>query len=452
MIILDTVRAKNMSCYGYHKNTTPFLDSLSKQCVLFENAFSPAIWTIPSHASIFTGTYPSQHGALNLHRHLDNRYNTLAEVLSFNGYDTISFSNNYFVSLKEFGLTRGFNLTEGFKYPVNRLEKAYIKGKRWLARSMDSGAYVTNHFVNKWIKQKRNSQKPFFLFLNHMEGHAPYVHTPREYLKMFLKKEEQKKLKHINQDRQKYLTRSIEMSEDNFNILRSVYDAQISYLDSMLKELFNILKSNNLFDNSLIIITSDHGDMIGEHNLVHHSYCLYEELIKVPLLLKMPGNVDNTKIINHLVSLIDIFPTISELLDIGNKSLGQQLQGHNLFLNDNQVNREYIFLECEKPKNEFAETYPDFDFSIYDRQLLAIRSKKDKYIWTSDNNHELYDIEKNPSEQFNIITTMPERAKHLEKQLFQWYNSLEKTDTEKQVKEFELDHEIKEHLKGLGYF
>ena len=184
---------------------------------------------------------------------------------------------------------------------------------------------------------------------------------------------------------------------------------------------------------------------------MHHSYCVYDELIRIPLIVKPPDNQYGSRVYNHLVSLIDIFPTIAETLNINHESFQQQLQGLNLFDHDDLKKRQYIFSECEKPKNEFKDTYPDFDFSLYDRQLLSIRSQNYKYIWSSDSKNELYDLTQDPREQRNIITTMPDLAIELENHLFQWYNSFEKSSPEA-LPEHKIDSEIREQLKGLGYF
>ena len=440
-----------MSCYGYQRKTTPYLDRFSSENVLFKNAFSPAMWTIPSHASLFTGTYPSMHGASNLHRYLDTTLLTLSEVLSSNGYDTALFSNNYFLSLKDFGLSRGFNISKGQGYPKSKCKRLILKGKARLTRLLDSGALVTSIFVKDFLNKRRKAEKPFFLFLNYMEAHAPYERVPKKFLKYFVDKQGRRRIKSTNQDRQKYLTRSIHMSEDDFRLLRSIYDSQIYYLDFRLKELSEILKRYGFLDNTILIITADHGDLIGEHCLLHHSYALYEELIKVPLILKLPGNMQQGMQIEAQVSTIDIFPTIIHLLGIRNDVLQDQLQGTVLPLTEREQGSKYVFSECERPKNEFKDTYPEFDFSIYDRQLLSIRSKRFKFIWSSNGQHELYNIENDPAEQFNLITKLPKIAKDLENHLSKWYSSFQKHSLTEE-KAADLQPDVQQHLKALGYF
>jgi arylsulfatase A-like enzyme len=449
-IVLDTVRAHNLSCYGYEKQTTTRLEEFCSDAVFFEQAFSPAIWTVPSHASFFTGTYPSVHGALNLHRHLDDKLMTLAEAMTSSGYDNVSFSNNFFISVKDFGLSRGFEISEGRNYPRGRLNKAIMKGRQWLGNSLDCGAFATNDFVRKFIQKRKKTDRPFFLFLNYMEAHAPYEHFSKKLLKEFISKEKLHAVANVNQDRQKFLTRSIKMSEQDFLILRAIYDSQISYLDKKIHSLFQLLKQNNAYDNSTIVLLSDHGDMIGEHDLMHHSYCIYDELIKVPLIMKLPGKEFAGTRINEIVSLVDLPLTIIELVGVNNERFKAQQQGTPIPFQGNSQHRDYIYAECERPKNEFEETYPDFDFSVYDKSFLTIRSKKHKYIYASDRKEELFDISKDPGEKENFVMKEAELGSQLKQELFNWYDSLDKSKLE--TDDVVVDQEVEDQLKALGYF
>ncbi len=451
IIVLDTMRAKDMSCYGYDRITTPNITDFGNDSIFYGNAFSPAIWTVPSHASLFTGTYPSVHGALNLHRYLDEKLMTLAEVLGLSGYDTLSFSNNGFISIKDFGLSRGFKISEGQPYPKRKISRVMPNFVKWAKGAIDCGAGVTNNYVKSFINRREKTDKPFFMFLNYMEAHAPYKNIPKNYLKLFVDQAAKQRVKMVNQDRQKYLTRSINMNEEDFMLLRMLYNAQISYLDYKISELLDFFKQNDIYDNSLILLTSDHGDMIGEHNLMHHSYCIYDELIKIPMILKLPDTINQGKKIDNQVSLMNVPATIMEILGIKNETFLNQVQEKSLPIKNDAVEYTHVFSECERPKNEFINTYPDFDFSVYDKHFLTVRSKQYKYIWASDKKHELYNIQNDPNEQFNLISEKAELAKNLEEKLFLWYDSFEKVNGEKE-KDMDLDENVKEKLKALGYF
>lgn len=454
LIILDTVRAHNVSCYVPSGAPTPTLEAFASKGILFRNAFSNAVWTVPSHATLFTGTYPTTHGALDLHRFLDPTYATMAEILASAGYDTVGFSSNDFLSNKAFGLSRGFRLMEGPKYPRNNAERALRRLYRIATRTEDCGASSAHLFVNRWLRSRKTFAKPFFMFLNYMEAHAPYIHIPRRDLATHLSPQQRQRFPLIDQDRQKYLTRSADIEPTDFDILRSVYNAQISYLDRTINRLLDLLNREKVLDRSLVIITSDHGDMIGEHGLMHHSYCLYEELIKVPLLLKLPGREGNDSERDELVSLVDLFPTVLDVLEIDDRPFASQIQGLSLLARDILARRSYIFSECERPKNEFAETYPLFDFSVYDRQLLAIRSSRYKFIWASDGRHEFYDLVKDPGEQNNLIAVGGEVLNRLREDLLRWYDSLPKRDREAtpSLAGPDLDREVTKRLRALGYF
>ena len=451
LIVLDTVRAGNMSCYGYEKQTTPHLDRFLDRGIFCENAFSPAIWTIPSHASLFTGTYPTSHGAVNLHRRLDGRYTTLAETLSASGYHTIAFANNRFLTEDVFGLSRGFDTIADLDYPRNRNLRKLHKAFRILSGTLDCGASMTNRLVMNWLKERKKFGNPFFLFLNFMEAHAPYKHVQRSYLKQFLSPGDRQKFQGINQDRQQYLTRKLKISEDEFLILRSVYDAQIAYIDSRMAELLRFLDMNGFFENSIIVITSDHGDMIGEHDLMHHSYSVYDELIRVPLILFLPDSRSRGKRLGEMVSTIDLPKTLVDLMGIEDGSFRDQQQGRNLPISSDRTPREYIYAECERPKNEFADTYPDFDFSVYDRQLLTIRSRDHKFIWSSDARYEWYDLANDPGERRNLIEEPGDLGERYKSELLNWYEALPKSDIS-EGDEIEIDREVQSQLQALGYF
>jgi arylsulfatase A-like enzyme len=317
--------------------------------------------------------------------------------------------------------------------------------------SSDCGAATTNIFVKQFINQRSRSDKPFFLFLNYMEAHAPYKNVPKKFLNRFVSREGRIRIKTTNQDRQKYLTHSIEMTEDDFDLLRSFYDTQISYLDLRMHELLDFLKRKGVFDHSMIIITSDHGDMIGEHCLMHHSYCIYDELIKVPIIIKLPGAANQSRSVEDMVSLINITPSIMELLNIKNALFSNQMQASCLPVSGGCSDNGYIFSECEWPKNEFEETYPEFDFTVYNKQYLTIRSREFKFIQSSDGRHELYDIENDPEERINLTREKPEKVKFLHDQLNQWYSSFDKV-TFQESECPDLDEDVKSQLKALGYF
>jgi arylsulfatase A-like enzyme len=452
LIILDALRADHLSCYGYLRKTTPNIDKIAKEGVLFKNAFSPAVWTVPSMASIFTGTYPSRHGAVSRHRYLGHELFTLAEVLRDEGYRTIVYSNNPFVSAKETGLARGFDIVKGLDYHLRGIKTICWKVFEIVRGIKDNGAYYTNKYIKQWLRKHYLNDFPFFLLIHYLETHAPYKWIPKPYRTAYLENGLGfADIKKVNQDYQKYLVGTIEMKEHDFQILNALYDAEIAYLDFRVNEIFNLLKEMEILDDTLLIITSDHGENIGDHNLMHHAYCLYDTLLKVPLIIRCPEVFPPSSVNFELVSTLDIFPTLMDILNIERKEVKNQLQGKVLVPGKLvQDATEFLFAELDRPINEFKDRYPEFDFSVYDRELKSVRTKEYKFIWSSDGKHELYNVMTDPGETCNLIEKEYDTALKLQEIIFEWFNSFPKPDKEEDTPE--INARIKKQLEGLGYF
>ena len=180
LIVMDTARADHLSSYGYFRKTTPNIDKIAGEGILFENAIAASSWTLPSHASIFTGMYLSKHGVDSEHHYLEDKFYTIAEVMRLNRYKTFGYSNNTFIS-SGLNMTQGFDSFKSSNAGIIRshltdfyLIKDVIRNIRNFLGMNDSGARETNEKVEKWIKDSRDSKKPFFLFINYMEAHLPY--------------------------------------------------------------------------------------------------------------------------------------------------------------------------------------------------------------------------------------------------------------------------------------
>ncbi|MFC1980593.1 sulfatase, partial [Chloroflexota bacterium] len=240
-IVMDTVRADHLSCYDYHRNTTPNIDRVASEGILFENAISAAPWTLPSHASMFTGLFPSKHGADTEHRRLDDDFQTIAEVLRSYGYRTFGYSNNSMAVNERVNLNQGFDI---FEVTTMGKDKVWVsteladKLKVNIARPevhdfvlMDDGARETNEVVKRWIADAHQAETPFFVFINYMEAHGPY-YPPESYARPFLGEGVSwAEAMSVNQDCRRYITGQVEMGAEDFEILRALYDGEISYLD-----------------------------------------------------------------------------------------------------------------------------------------------------------------------------------------------------------------------------
>jgi len=442
LIILDAVRAKNLSIYGYEKNTTPNLKKLLPNCVLYRNAISSSYWTMPSIASLFTGTYPSTHYLIHDGDVLRPNFITLPEFLKENGYLTIGLSPNPYVS-RYSGLHRGFDIFDDFfsksrgaraldwineeslrKYFKKFLEttkntELYKKMFWYFTGFSDKYAMNTNQKIFSLIQNIRSCNKPFFIYVHYNEAHTPYL-LPRLYREHFLKLNLNKEPWKINQNDAKYYSNEIKMNNDDFQILKDIYDGAIKYLDQIVYDIFIYLKNNDLFENTLIIVTSDHGDQLGEHDLFLHHFSLYDELIKIPLIIKYPKNVQINRVETKIVQNVDIFPTILDLLQVDNKFLFKQFQGNSIISSSfNKRNQTYGISELLKPFGPIMMKYKHI-LKKYDRKLISIRTMNHKYIYSTNGMHEYYDLKNDPNEINNIINMHSNVKSELKNNLNPW--------------------------------
>ncbi len=381
LISLDTCRADYLSCYGYAQPTTPHIDALANQGYLFSHAMTPIPVTLPAHASMLTGTIPPHHGKHeNKDVYFDPSHVTLAQLLKKKGYSTGGFVGAQILN-SGLGLNRGFD-TYGDRF--NQKERR---------------AQEVNRAAFEWLEKQKDN--PVFLFLHYYDPHDTYD-PPEPFATTF---------------------------KD------SPYAGEIAYTDHCIGQVVAKLKSLDMYESSLIIVTGDHGEMLGEHGETTHMYFIYQSALKVPLVYKLPGS-NAPQRIDDLASIIDIVPTVCDLVDIDPPA---GIQGRNLapYFGNKPPQSEDRGLYCES-------LYP----TKYDlNSLLGLMSKRWKYIQTT--RPELYDLQKDPGEQTNLVETQPQRARILKDRLAQ---ILAKTvRKEKTREEAHLDAESLKHLRSLGY-
>lgn len=335
LVVLDSVSANRLSCYGYDRPTTPNLDEFAARSVRYENALANASWTVPAHGTLFTGLHPSEHGAHARHKRLPIRgERTLAGRLSENGYQTVGLSTNPWIAT-EFDYDSGFDEFEDVKVPLpfegNRPDelyqrirdgeyqglRKYLEAARWafdgnpLKRVVNSAydrrhqdyyadADVLNNRVSRWLDVLEN--RPFFMFLNYMDAHEPY-NPSREYLTRFRADDCDVDVSwHLRSLNEEYTAAEKDCINDR-------YDACLSYLDERIGQLLEELESRDLFEETLIIVTSDHGKCLGEHEYMGVGTFLYDELVQVPLLIS-PATETEPGVERELVSHIDVHDMI----------------------------------------------------------------------------------------------------------------------------------------------
>ena len=322
LIVLDTVRAQSLSVYGYARRTTPELERLAKRGVLFRRAVATAPWTLPSHASMFTGRWPHELSTDFLVP-LDAAYSTLAEVLRARGYVTAGFVANNRYTHYETGLNRGFVHYED--YPISFAETVI---------SSSAGRLITNSPILRQLvgyydllSRKRASQlnddflnwlsstnrRPFFAFLNYWDAHEPLL--PSKPFDTMFGPTDTKGLFMVEATRG-WLQDKWELLPEQVEAHKNSYDAAIAYLDQYLGRLFRELERRDLLKNTIVIITSDHGEQLGEHRLFGHINSVYMPVLHVPLMISFPSTVPENISVAAPVSLRDLAATIFDLAEV----------------------------------------------------------------------------------------------------------------------------------------
>lgn len=457
LIILDTLRPDHLSCYGYGETTSPNLDKLAEEGALFQNAFCTAPWTLPSHGSIFTGAYVSRHGLDQGNEHLSTDLTTLPRLLSQQGYHTAAFSSNIWVSPLT-GLARGFHhFKRANQPPFDDIQNPNILQKiikeiywRYFFKRYDYGAREINGAIRDFFSSGWCQDQPFFIFINYLETHLQYE-PPRKFRNMFLRDRAQKRLaRRINQDARKVNGGLYKMSDEELEILRALYDAEIRYVDHRVGELLSMLKDLKILDDTLLIITSDHGENLGDHGLMDHQFSLYDTLIRVPLIVRYPKAFQPGTVVGQQVQTVDFLPTIADVLNLKKDALPvNQIQGRSLLQAQGQRKARTVFAEYLNPRVQVLQrAFPDRDWSKFNKKLRAIRKQKYKLIYSSYGDHELFDISQDPAESENIILEHPEVAENLLQELDAWVESVSQKMEKTQL---ELQEDSRRVLEGLGY-
>ena len=324
VLVVDALRADHLSTYGYVRRTSPNLDRLADAGVLFEHAFSTSSWTLPSHVSLLTGLYPSQHrvgwetprGLLTL------GYPTLPEVLSAHGYRTGGFSANVFWFTSDRGLDRGFIHFEDYFSSLADMVSRPLYGRlieRFVLRRLGyedfparKRASDINHAVLRWIDGDRS--RPFFVFVNYMDAHDPYL-PPHPYRSRFSRSKDPGGIINwwVGRLNPKLAPEELQGEID-------AYDGAISYVDDSIGQLVAELHQRDPSGNTLVVVTSDHGESFGEHGLVLHGNSLYRNEIQVPLILSWRGRIPAGARIEQPVTNSALAATVMDLIGVDDRA------------------------------------------------------------------------------------------------------------------------------------
>ena len=487
LFLIDTLRADRLSCYGHQRRTSPRLDAFAEGATLYAAAVSPGAWTPPSHASIFTGTYPSRHGVDRTHPYLDGSFVTLPEYMQSHGYRTFGVSSNYWIgtatnfdrgfdvfrhswqvmqartnpSLERqrrrdpqyAGPARSASLAERTRAFVNRLDAAFRRYCCQPVIGVDKGARRVNRTVLRWIREWQRMDQPFFAFIHYMEPHLPY-HPPARFRDRHLDGRVRQRARTVNQHALKFMGGRVHMTPDDFDVLGRLYDAEVTYTDHCIGEVLDALRAAKLLDRSLVAVTSDHGENLGEHGLMDHMFSLHEPIVRTPLIVRYPGG-EHAGVQDGLAQTHDLFPTISMLTNGRNGSAISEsvpAQFQSVALAPFGPPRDHAITELNEiqpPIHILERRYPDFDWRTFNRTLRSVRTPTEKYIRATDGTEELYAVASDPAELVNLAPSSPDRVAELRARLDQWEDHI--VPVEPHVNGRELDHDLRQRLQDLGY-
>jgi arylsulfatase A-like enzyme len=450
-VVLDTVRQDHLGPYGYDRPTTPTLDAFAEEAVVYEEAVAPAPWTLPVHASLFTGLYPSQHGATQETPYLEGA-TTLAESLSAAGYDTACYSSNAWITPYTH-LTDGFDEQDNFfevmpgdllsgplarawkamndndrlRTLANRLVQVGNKAHEYLAAG-EGGDTKTPAVIDQTTEFIESSaiggSQGFFSFINLMDAHLPY-HPPAEYVEQFAPGVDSTA---VCQNSKAYNCGAVDIDDDEWEDIRGLYDAEIRHMDDQLGRLFDHLKAENLWDDTMVVVCADHGELHGEHDLYGHEFNIYDPLVNVPLLVKHP-DLDPGRS-DQQVELLDLYHTVLD--HVGVEGRGVELDERRSLLSDDYrafdweegdgsddaatpetPRGEYAFVEYHRPVVELEQLENkageagiglDADSRFYSR-MRAARRPDGKYVRNERIADEAYRLDRDPGETEDVLET-----------------------------------------------
>jgi arylsulfatase A-like enzyme len=454
IILWDTVRADRMSVYGYELDTTPRIEKWANDnAVVYENAMSPAMWTVPSHASMFSGMPPSSHGAGFDHRWLDGANLTLAEHFAANGYDTYAFSANPNLNTQRVNLLQGFqhiDLSWGRKWKrmvTQHTRKKLIKRDRSTEispsaknRHKGTGYYnagpVTHVALTQWLDQ-RQSDKPFFAYLSYMEAHkprVPFLDSRRkvaddETIKVGLATDLSFNAQLLySYDKKEYTPEQLEA-------VNRVYDATLIDLDNATADLLDDLAQRGILDDTIVILTADHGEQLGEHGQFGHRNGVYQSLVHVPLIIAYPRKFSPQRV-KKAVSNLEIYSTLVDVAGLPAPDGPNQIVPGNL--TDFRAPAKAVFAESISIDRlgfgKVKKRFDDLTRDVWANKYRTVAWEDYKLIETIDFDseevikHELYHLAADPHEENDLSSSDPERTEALKARLHEWHDSVPKWD------------------------
>lgn len=421
LVVIESTRADHVSAYGYARATTPAIDALAASGTLYENAIATAPWGLTAHASILTGLHPTEHAAVFDHPVLEESLETLAERLRKNGYATFAVSTDSRVN-RQAGFAQGFDSFVG------------IDG----AESPDSGAAAAEGALAAWIEGKgtakpgegsapRSKDAPFYAHLVLANPQLPFG-PPGEYAQKFLEKPiPLPRLEALSQywlPFARRFTLGLEaLSPEEQAAMAALYDGEVGYADFRVGRILESLRAKDLLDTTLVVVTSDVGEDLMDHGLLSDASNVYDSIIKVPLVFRLPGKIKEQQRVQDQVQTLDIMEAILTLT-----APPAEGQAGTAAAMAHPMKPKPVAI-CEARLDPGALIYyrsllPREDLSILERNLVAARTLEYKYILNSRGTAALFDLKADPAERSSVLANQPEKAQALAQSINSWAGSL----------------------------
>jgi len=418
IFLLDAAQASHLSCYGYHRKTSPHIDEIARDGTLFLNGYCEAVYTLASTASLMTGLYPDVHYVLHRGVRLNANALTMAEVFQKAGYHTACFTAMGFAS-SAFGFRQGFDyFYESFKKVIH-----LPKAEDFLPTLLP------------WIEEHKSN--PFFLYVHFREPHS-IIDPPPPFTDMFDK--DYQGVVDLYENKEKMiLSGKIEMTPRDLYHIIATYDASICYADSVIGKTIEKLKSLGIYDRTIIIVIADHGEALWEHGFFGHNVHLYEEISHIPFIIKLPTSTGiGGRKMEALVQTIDFFPTLVDILRLPTDN--SILQGKSLLpLMAGNINSVNDLL---------------YSRTVWVKPRYGVRDPVYKYIiFTRTGDEELYNLQDDPQERINLMGSSEIIDNYFKQQLSIW---LHQQRVLREIirgagKAAEIDEATLKNLKALGY-
>jgi arylsulfatase A-like enzyme len=472
LYVLDALRADHLGCYGYERKCSPCIDALAHNGVIFETCFSSSTWTRPVAASILTGTYPGVHLARLRHDMFSSDLPRLPQRLQADGFKTVGFSAMGNLS-SEVGFGTGFDhYYDLFRDPAILERRSQFDAAR--AGLMHTSAEKValplaediNDFLFPWLDTHLDVNT--FKFVWSIDPHAPYA-APDEFRRFSSSQ---------STPDEQFDVRSAGL-EDRQRVI-DLYDDEIFYNDHCIGQIVQYLEEKAIYEDTLFIVTGDHGDAFYEHGHYGHSHAPYEELIHVPLVIKFPGGQYAGRRVSSLVELVDIFPTILAVIGLPDAKSGDFSQGQNLLPliegTCNQV-REYAFsdtqtldvhnrylsvrsqrwkyIQVRRPQRDTRTLTGAARYVLQSGLLRRILRSPRHFLRTyfGGSNEYLFDLDADPGEKNNLVAEHPDLVQRFKQVLADWEQR--NAELAEQVSSLPYTYEeselLRDHLAQLGY-